>query len=209
MDLRCLTGLMALIAALAITPAFAQNPSTLSDDAIQNELYRLGSYRNPEGRHFGYRGRVRSSDYEVEIQMQQLDKQRMEDDQRQYNLLLDELGRRHTERRKSLDAQRSADIWARAQEAQARSQAYIDQQNQNLAEQRAQQQQRWQAESDAFAREQKARSEEIRQAFRKPLQPVVPPGPQPQTWPLQPAQPTPPLPGAYFPPLHEVLPPPE
>lgn len=207
MDPRCFTGLIALIAALAITPAFAQNPSTLSDDAIQNELYRLGSYRNPEGRHFGYRGRVRSSDYEVEMQMQQLDKQRMEDDQRQYNLLLDELNRRDGERQKAKWQAQLDAIDARAREADAANQRWYQQQQELLqAMERRSEQQR--AESDAFWQEYKARQEESLRAFGKPLEPVVPPGPQPRplAWPAQPAKPTTPLPEAYFPPLHEVMP---
>ncbi len=93
-----------LIAAAVATvllagPAFAQRTTeSLSDAALQNELYRLGSYRSPEGKLRGYRGRVRSSDFEIEKQMQQLDKQRMADDQRQYNLILDELARHDTAR---------------------------------------------------------------------------------------------------------------
>ena len=205
MDPRCFTGLIALIAALAITPAFAQNASTLSDDAIQNELYRLGSYRNPEGRHFGYRGRVRSSDYEVEMQMQQLDKQRMEDDQRQYNLLLDELNRRDGERQKAKWQAQLDAIDARARETDAANQQWYQQQQELMqAMERRSEQQR--AESDAFWQGYKARQEESLRAFRKPLEPVVPPGPQPLTWPTQPAKPTTPLPEAYFPPLHEVMP---
>ena len=94
----CHTGLVAVIAALTITPVFAQDVSSLSDEGLRQKLDRVSSHRYSNSQREGYRNRVTASDYELKFQMQQIDKRMAEDDQAKAALVTQEMGRRNAAR---------------------------------------------------------------------------------------------------------------
>ena len=151
MDPRCFTGLIALIAALAITPAFAQDVSSLSDEGLRQELDRVSSHRYSNAQRRGYRNRVTASDYELEFQMQQIDKRMAEDDRATANLISEEIGRRDAAREQARRAQAAAEREARSRQSHETIMGLIEQQRAHVERSRVQMEQQRQ-QTDAQMR---------------------------------------------------------
>jgi len=199
-----------LLALILCAPALAQD----SDEYLERRLDELGQRTYPNQKLRGYRGRVTSPDYNVEFQMQQLDKQRAADDQREAGAILEELSRRGRARsRAKMQAEQNArDDESRRRAAEQR--AWIASQYQRLEQQRVEQQrhyERMDAQRRETARQQAQRTQDWLERDRQTQERMR--QQNDQLWrsqlirPTQP-QPTPPLPGAYFPPLNPVTPPP-
>lgn len=192
---------VAILVALGLAAsAFAQDEGR--DEALRQEQDRLAGHQvsgHPKRR--GYRGRVTASDYELEFQMQQLDKQRQADDLAR----LDEI---RIERDAIRDAQKphwrglSEEYSRQTQEAKAPAQRMIEEMKARN-EQQAQALQRQQEISRAATQ---ARIEAMQQQGAQQAQDFfersrTPPPPVPQLQPIQPAPAGPSVPGAYFPDL--------
>ncbi len=140
----------AVLAIILASPAFAQ-----SDDALQAEMDRLMGHQIPQSKFRGYRDRVTASDYQLEHQMQQLDKQQKADDMTRYNQLLEEQSRRSGERSKVARQAESDRREASSQESSQRIRSHLETQRQQLD--RAQAQRTQQARETA--RQAEARAE--------------------------------------------------
>lgn len=151
MNPRCLTGLIALIAALAVTPALAQDESSLSDEGLRQELDRVSSHRYSNSQRRGYRDRVTASDYELEFQMRQIDKRMAEDDHARANLITQEMGRRHAAREQAKRAQATAEREAGSRESHETIMGLIEQQRAQMERSRVQMEQQRQ-QTDAQIR---------------------------------------------------------
>ena len=138
---RCFAGLIALIAALAVAPAFAQDESSLSDEGLRQKLDRVSSHRYSNAQRRGYRNRVTASDYELEFQMQQIDKRMAEDDHARANLITQEMGRRNAAREQAKRAHAAAEREARSRESHETIMGLIEQQRAQMERSRAQMEQ--------------------------------------------------------------------
>lgn len=152
---------LAIFAALMLAlPASAQDYSQMSDETLLREQERLLSfgYSNDPGK--GYDERITSSDYEVEFQMQQMDKAREREHQARYNMIEDEL--LHRGQMRGL-AQQKRELEERQANADANHNAimaYIAEQNRQVAESKSRHQ--------AWMRQQnEARAEQARQAIEQ------------------------------------------
>lgn len=87
-------AILAVAAILIALNAPAQDVSSLSDEALEEELARLESYIYPDKKLTGYRGRPTAADYQTEVQMKHFDKIQAEADQYRRDQVSLELGRR-------------------------------------------------------------------------------------------------------------------
>ena len=149
----------AVLALILATPAFAQ-----SDDALQAEMDRLMGHQIPQSKFRGYRGRVPASDYQLEFQMQQLDKQQKADDMTRYNQLLEEQSRRSGESYKGARQAERDRREASSQESSQRIRGYLETQQQQLAQDQQRVGQRQRARSQATqASTQRSRAQGMQQ----------------------------------------------
>lgn len=159
--------LAATIAALMLAlPAFAQDYSQMSDETLLREQERLLSFRHSNDPGKGYDERITSSDYEVEFQMQQMDKAREREHQARYNMIEDELGRRGHARFKAAQAREFEEREAESQAHREATEAYFTEQYRQLAEQYA----RLQQERPASIARMQALSERRQQAADKQVE---------------------------------------
>ena len=176
-------GLFVLL--LSVTASgTAQDYSQMSDDALALELDRLSTHRYSNSQRRGYRDRVTASDYELEFQMQQIDKRAAEDNYAQQRMLRGILQNRQAVRDADKQAQRIADYEASGQEARQHFRGWLETQQQQLAlaQERLSQQQRARM-LETQARIEQSRAQQTRQteAFfeRSRTRPVQPPRVQP------------------------------
>ena len=184
-------------------PAFAQDTSQFSDEVLLREQERLLSHRwsNDPGK--GYDGRITSSDYEVEFQMQQMDKAREREHHARYNMIEDELGRRGRARAEAAQKREAEERQANADASHNRIMGYIAEQNRQIAESTARQQSWMRQQKDALAEQSRqaaersaSQAEQFYQRSRTPppspvLVPVQPPPDNTTQQPLQPYFPDP------------------
>ena len=95
----------------------AQDYSQMSDDALEKEWRRLQSHQYSNSQRRGWRNRVTASDYELEFQMQQLDKLMEQDTRARQQAIEDERVRRMNAADRARREQRVADYKASSEES--------------------------------------------------------------------------------------------
>ena len=198
MGLRCLTGSIALIATLTITPAFAQDASSLSDEGLRQELDRVTSHRHSNAQRRGYRNRVTASDYELEFQMKQIDERMAEDDAARANLIREEMGRRDSARAQARRVQAAAEREARSRESHETIMGLIEQQRAQTERSRVQMEQQRQqtdARMRALTEQRQREMTQVEDFWQREREEVAKQAQHPWAIPIQPAPTEPLFPG--------------
>ena len=185
---KSLTAIGAGCALFLLSSFSALAQDAMSAEAIEERINELSSRQYSDIQRRGYRERVTASDYELEFQMQQLDKQRAADDRREQDRLTRELGRRQTAREQ---AQRAAERerWeAQGEASHQQIMGWIKSQNQQLEQDWARLEQQRQRNDQLGAQNRQRSQEGARQAeaFYERSRTRPPPAPR-----LQPIQPGP------------------
>lgn len=177
----------AILASLFLAlPALAQDTSQFSDEILLREQARLLSHRwsNDPGK--GYDGRITSSDYEVEFQMQQMDKAREREHHARYNMIEDELRLRAQARAKAAQEREAEERQANADASHNKIMGYIAEQNRQIAESTARHQAWMRQQNDALAEQSRQAAERSASQTEQFYQRSRTPPPSPVLVPVQP-----------------------